>query len=74
MNIYIYIYIYQISGTAIGTEFAPTYASIFVDERETIFLDTQGFKLLVWFWYIDDVSFIWTDGKEKLEEFVKRFQ
>ena len=26
---------------------------------------------LVWFRYIDDVFFIWTHGKEKLEEFLK---
>ena len=64
---------HQISGTAIGTKFAPTYASIFMDEIETNFLDTQEFKLLVWFRYIDDVFFIWTHGKEKLEEFLKDF-
>ena len=39
----------------------------------TNFLDTQVFKLLVWFRYIDDVFFIWTHGKEKLEEFLKDF-
>ena len=76
--LYIY-YIYQEvinqkSGTAIGTRFAPTYASTFMDEIETNFLDTQKIKLLVWFRYIDDVFFIWTHGKEKLEEFLKRFQ
>ena len=62
---------YQISGTAIGTKFAPTYASIFMDEKEN--LDTQEFKPLVWFRYIDDVFFIWTHGKEVLEEFLKDF-
>ena len=46
-----------------------------MDEIETNFLDTQKFKLLVWFRrYTDDVLFIWTHGKEKLEEFLKRFQ
>ena len=78
MNIYIYIYIYeevkhQISGIAIGTRLAPTYASTFMDEIKTNFLDMQEFKLLIWFWYIDDVFFIWTHGKEKLEEFLKDF-
>ena len=62
---------HQISRTAIGTKFAPTHASIFMDEIETKFLDTQEFKSLVWFQYIDDVFFIWTHGKEKLEEFLK---
>ena len=34
---------HQISGTAIGTKFAPTYACIFMDEIETKFLQTQKF-------------------------------
>ena len=63
----------QISRTAIGTKFAPTYASIFMHERETKFLDTQEFKPLVCFRYIDDVFFIWTYGKGKLKEFLKNF-
>ena len=44
-----------------------------MDKIETNFLDTQEFKLLVWFRYIDDVFFIWAHDKEKLEEFLKDF-
>ena len=44
----------------------------FMDKIETNFL-TQEFKLLVCFRSIDDVFFIWTHGKEKLEEFLKDF-
>ena len=55
----------QISGTAIGTKFAPPYACIFRDEVETSFLETQEMKPLVWLRYIDDVFFIWTHGQEK---------
>ena len=36
----------QISGTAIGTNFAPTYACIFMDEIETKFLQAQEFQPL----------------------------
>ena len=36
-------------------------------------LDTQEFKLQIWFRYIDDVLFIQTHGKEKLEMFLKDF-
>ena len=43
----------QIQRTAIGTKFEPPYACIFVDEVETIFLETQEMKPLVWFRYID---------------------
>ena len=56
----------QISGTAIGTKFAPPYACIFMDQVETEFLKTQKHKLLVWFRYIYNVFFIWTHGKEHL--------
>ena len=34
----------QISGTAIGTKFAPPYACIFMDKFETDFLTTQNLK------------------------------
>ena len=61
----------QISGTAIGTKFAPPYACIFMDEVETSFLETQEMKPLVWFRYIDDVFFIWTHGQEKLDSFLE---
>ena len=38
---------HQISGTAIGTKFGPTYACIFMDEIETKFLQRQKFQPLV---------------------------
>ena len=44
-----------------------------MDEIETNSLDTQEFKPLIWFRYIDDVFFIWAHGKEKLKEFLKDF-
>ena len=61
----------KISGTAIGTKFAPPYACIFMDQVETEFLKTQKHKPLVWFRYIDDVFFIWTHGKETLSLFLE---
>ena len=64
---------HQISGTAIGTKFAPPYACIFMDQVETEFLQTQQCKPLVWFRYIDDIFFIWTHGKEKLNKFLEDF-
>ena len=44
-----------------------------MDEIETNFLDAQKFKPWVWFRYIEDVLFIWTNGKEKLEGALKDF-
>ena len=60
----------QISGTAIGTKFAPPYACIFMDDLETKFLQSQSLQPLVWFRYINDIFFIWTHGKDKLEKFL----
>ena len=59
----------QVSGTAIGTKFAPPYACIFMDKFETEFLATQVFKPRVWLRYIDDIFFVWTHGEEKLHYF-----
>lgn len=40
----------QLLGTAIGTKFAQTYVSIFMDKIESDFLKSQEFTPL--FWYI----------------------
>ena len=53
----------QISGTAIGTQCAPTYACIFMDKVETKFLETQTDKPFWWVRYVDDIFFIWTHGQ-----------
>ena len=58
---------HQISGTTIGTKFA----CIFMDKFERNYLKTQILQPFVWFRYIDDVFFIWTHGKEELENFMK---
>ena len=63
----------QISGNAIGTKFAPPYACIFLDQHETMFLETQVLKPSVRFRYIDDIFFIWTHGEEKLKKFMEDF-
>ena len=45
----------QISGTAIGTKFAATYACVFMDQAETDFVRAEENVPLAWFRYIDDV-------------------
>ena len=49
---------HQITGTAIGTKFAPPYACIFMDRVETEFLETEINKPWVWDRYIYDIFFI----------------
>ena len=60
----------QISGTTIGTTFAPPYAWIFMNQVESEFLKTQTHQPLVWFRYINDTFFIWTHGQDKFEQFL----
>ena len=61
----------QISGTAIGTKCAPTYACICMDKMETEFLEIQTDKPFWWVRYIDDIFFVWTHGPEKLQVFLE---
>ena len=63
----------QISGTAIGTKFAPPYACIYMDRVEQDFLETQELQPLLWLRYIGDFFFIWTHGKEELKKFMEKF-
>ena len=48
----------QISGTVIGTKFAPPYACIYMDKTKTYFLKTLKFHPFVWLRYIDNIFFI----------------
>ena len=45
----------QISETAIGTKYPPTYACIFMDKVETEFLETQRAKPFWWVRHIDNM-------------------
>ena len=56
----------QISGTTIGTKFAPTYACVFMDQVETDFLRAQENAPPVWFRYIDSVFFYIYGHMEKM--------
>ena len=62
---------HQISGTAIGTKFAPRYVNIFLDKFEIDLLKTQKLLSLLWCRYTNYVCFRWTNGQEELESFIK---
>ena len=64
----------QKSGTAIGTKFAPPYACIFMDEVETEFLKSQELQPFLQLRYIDDIFFTWTNGEEKLTQFLNELK
>ena len=56
----------QISGTAIGTKCALSYACIFMSEFVTSFIERQQDKSFIWFTYIDD-----TYREDKLKTFLE---
>ena len=62
----------QVSGTAIGTKFAPPYECIFMDMLETEFLEKEHLKPWVWLRYIDDIFFAWTHVEDELYKFLER--
>ena len=63
---------HQISGTAIGTKFAPPYACIYMDYMENQFLKNEQIQPWIWLTYIDDIFFIWKASEKELDGFLER--
>ncbi|XP_044165755.1 uncharacterized protein LOC122949770 [Acropora millepora] len=61
----------QKRGTAIGTRMAPSYANLFMHDLESKLLAWVPVKPFIWLRYIDDIFMVWTEGEEKLLEFLK---
>ena len=64
--------IVQVSGTDIGSKFAPHYECIFFDKVGTDFLSQELLKPLMWLRYINDVLFEFTHGMESLDKYLER--
>ena len=60
----------QMSGTAMGTKMAPSYANLFMGVLEKQMLSSYKHKPLVYLRYIDDIFMIWTDGEDSLNDFL----
>ena len=60
----------QVSGTAMGTRLAPSYANIYMARFEEKHVYTYPNQPLLWLRYIDDVFMLWIWGREKLSQFV----
>ena len=59
----------KISGTTMGTKFAPPYECVLMDKVEREFLEAEHIKPWKWVSYIDDIFFIWTESGNKLQAF-----
>jgi hypothetical protein len=61
----------QLQGTAMGSKFAPSYASIYMHFFETTHLPNAPVKPLLWKRFIDDVFAIFTCSDKELENFMQ---
>ena len=60
----------QTHGTAMGTRMAPFYANLFMGNFEQLAIENAPVKPFVWWWYIDDIFVIWTEGEHNLKIFI----
>ncbi|XP_048729663.2 uncharacterized protein LOC125647009 [Ostrea edulis] len=60
----------QVSGTAMGTKMAPSYANIFMGRLEKQLLLQVPTKPLSWLRFIDDIEIKWVEGRESLDNCV----
>ena len=57
---------HQISGTAMGTKLAPSYANLFMTKFEQNHVYTYHLQPTLWKRFIDDIFMIWPHGKNSL--------
>ena len=53
-----------------GTRMAPAYANLFMGEFERKALKDYSDQPFFWLRYIDDILMVWTQGEEKLDNFI----
>ena len=61
----------QKPGTPVGTKLSPPYGKLFIAGLEKRIFKNSGYHPYLWLRFLDDIFCIWTDGLEKLVEFLK---
>ena len=61
----------QLKDTAIGTNFAPPYAILFMANLEERILEDIELQARIWWRYINDIFFIWKYEKDSLKQFIE---
>ncbi len=61
---------HQVSGTAMGKKFAPSYANIFMARWEEIALEKCPKQPECYFRYLDDIFIIWPHSREDFQVFL----
>lgn len=64
-------YYLQVTGTAMGKRFAPSYANIFMAQWEKAVLATCPLKPIIYLRYLDDIFGIWTHSEQEFQAFIK---
>ena len=64
-------FIKQLSGTAIGTKFAPPYAVLLMAHLAEKILQDIDLQQHIWWRHIDDIFFIWEHGENSLIQFIE---
>lgn len=59
----------QISGVAMGTKVAPTFATLYMADFEAKFVYTYEHQPDYWFRFLDDIWSLWTVSTEQTEDF-----
>ena len=62
---------HQLSGTAMGTKLAPSYANLFMTKCEDKYVYTYPLQPQLWKRFIDDIFLIWPHGMNSLTKFIK---
>ena len=61
---------HQLSGTAMGTKLAPSYANLFMTKFEDKYVYTYPLQPQHWKRFIDDFCLIWPHGRNSLTKFI----
>ena len=64
-------YYHQLSGTAMGTKLAPSYANLFMATFEDKYVYTYPQQPTLWKRFIDDIFLLWPHGRESLLTFIQ---
>ena len=64
---------HQVSGTAMGTKLAPSYANLFMAKFEEKYVYTYPLQPKLWKRFIIDIFLIWPHGMDSLLEFIEHF-